>query len=76
MGKRKQNIERSLEPTNWKQKSIKRGKEAKALNKRIRELVVSRDSWKEKYTEAKKHGIVGETELYKIKKKLNEILSQ
>jgi hypothetical protein len=76
MGKRKQITERSLEATDWKKKSIKRGKEAKALNKRIRELVLSRDSWKEKYTEAKKHSIVWETELYKIKKKLNEILSQ
>jgi hypothetical protein len=75
MGKRKQNTERSLEATDWKQKSIKRGKEAKALNKRIRELIASRDSWKVKYTEAKKHSIVWEAELYKIKKKLNEILS-
>jgi oligoribonuclease NrnB/cAMP/cGMP phosphodiesterase (DHH superfamily) len=75
MGKRKQNKKRSLEATDWKQKSIKRGKEAKALNKRIRELVVSRDSWKNKYIESKKQCITWENELNKIKKKLNEILN-
>lgn len=76
MGKRKQNTERSLEVTDWKQKSIKRGREAKALKKRIRELITSRDSWKDKYVEAKKHGAVWEAELHKIKKELNEILGQ
>lgn len=76
MGKRKQNKKRSLEVTDWKQKSIKRGKEAKALNKRIRELIVSRDSWKDKHTQTKKQCIIWENELIKIKKKLNEILSQ
>lgn len=62
--------------TDWKQKSINRGKEAKALNKRIRELVISRDLWKDKYTESKKQSLIWENELLKIKKKLNEILSQ
>ena len=76
MGKEKLKIENSLEITDWKQKSINRGKEAKSLKKRIRELVVSRDLWKEKYTETKKQSVVWEAELYKIKKKLNEILSQ
>lgn len=76
MGKKKQNQKRSLEATDWKQKSIKRGREAKALNKRIRELIISRDSWKCKYTESKKQSIIWEDELHKIKKKLNEILSQ
>jgi hypothetical protein len=76
MDKSKQNEKSSLNNADWKQKSIKRGKEAKALNKRIRELTVSRDSWKDKYTESKKQCIVWENELNKIKKKLNEILSQ
>ena len=62
--------------TDWKQKSIRRGKEAKSLNKRIRELTVSRDLWKSKYTESKTQCIIWEVELIKIKKKLNEILSQ
>jgi hypothetical protein len=66
----------SLEYTDWKHKSIKRGKEAKALNKRIRELIVSRDLWKSKYTDSKAQCIIWEVELIKIKKKLNDILSQ
>lgn len=76
MEKGDQNKKGSLEVTDWKQKSIKRGKEAKALNKRIRELTVSRDLWKAKYTESKTQCIIWEVELIKIKKKLNEILSQ
>lgn len=75
MEKRDQNKKGSLEVTDWKQKSIRRGKEAKALNKRIRELTVSRDLWKSKYTESKAQCIIWEVELIKIKKKLNEILS-
>ncbi len=64
------------EAPDWKQKSIKRGREVKALNKRIRELITSRDLWKTKYTETKKQCVIWETELNKIKKKLNEILIQ
>jgi hypothetical protein len=76
MEKGDQNKKSSLSFTDWKQKSIRRGKEAKALNKRIRELTVSRDLWKTKYTESKTQCIIWEAELIKIKKKLNEILSQ
>lgn len=61
---------------NWKEKSIRRGKEAKALKKRIRELIASRDLWKAKYMEVKAKRDVYEEELTKIKKKLNEIISQ
>jgi len=60
---------------NWKEKSIKRGKEAKSLNKRIRELKVSRDLWKGKYMEASIKRDAYLEELKKIKKKLNEILN-
>ena len=66
----------SLTSADWKQKALKRGKEAKALNKRIRELTTSRDLWKIKYTESKAQCDIWEGELNKIKKKLNEILSQ
>ena len=76
MEKGDQNKKGSLEVTDWKQKSIRRGKEAKALNKRIRELTVSRDLWKSKYTESKAQYTIWEVELIKIKKKLNEILNQ
>ena len=83
MGKENENTKKSLENTtnslivtDWKQKAIKRGREAKALNKRIRELILSRDSWKAKYTDSKSQCDIWESELIKIKKKLNEILSQ
>jgi hypothetical protein len=66
----------SLTSTDWKLKALKRGKEAKALNKRIRELTASRDLWKSKYFESKTQSDIWESELVKIKKKLNEILSQ
>jgi hypothetical protein len=75
MDKIKQNKKHPIE-TDWRKKSIIRGREAKALNKRIRELVVSRDLWKSKYSETKKQCTIWETELIKIKKKLNEILMQ
>ena len=75
MGKRKQNKKDPIE-TDWRKKSIIRGREAKALNKRIRELILSRDSWKNKYSETKKQCTIWENELIKIKKKLNEILMQ
>jgi hypothetical protein len=72
----KENKNSYSEVPDWKQKSINRGREMKALNKRIRELITSRDLWKTKYTETKKQCIIWETELNKIKKKLNEILTQ
>ena len=76
MEKDNENTKNSPAFTDWKQKSIKRGREAKALNKRIRELTTSRDLWKIKYTESKAQCDIWEGELIKIKKKLNEILSQ
>lgn len=72
----KENKNSYSEVPDWKQKAINRGREMKALNKRIRELITSRDLWKTKYTETKKQCIIWETELNRIKKKLNEILTQ
>lgn len=37
--------------TSWKIKAIKRRLEAKILTKRIKELTLSRDTWKDKATE-------------------------
>jgi hypothetical protein len=76
MSKGSENRKGSTDVVDWKQKSIKRGKEAKALNKRIRELIASRDLWKAKYLGSRAQCIIWEDELNKIKKKLNEILSQ
>jgi len=74
MGKVKQKRKHPVDVVDWKKKSIARGKEAKALNKRIRELILSRDLWKNKYNETKKQCGIWENELSKIKKKLNDIL--
>ncbi len=75
MDKLNEDTKNSLTIADWKQKALKRGKEAKALNKRIRELTTSRDLWKIKYIESKAQCDIWEGELVKIKKKLNEILS-
>lgn len=75
MGKGTQIKRCSLEVTDWKQKCIIRGIEAKSKNKRNRELVTSRDLWKAKYTKVRMQCDDYENELNKIKKKLNEILS-
>lgn len=37
----------------WREKAKKRSKEISALKKRLKELLSSRDNWKEKYTELK-----------------------
>jgi hypothetical protein len=39
----------------WKSKAIFRGKENTKLRKRIKELTISRDSWKQKHKELKKY---------------------
>ena len=75
MEKATDDLKISLTSTDWKKKAIKRGKEAKALNKKIREITTSRDLWKIKYTESKIQCDIWENELIRIKKKLNEILS-
>jgi outer membrane biogenesis lipoprotein LolB len=61
--------------TDWKAKSIQRGRQFKALNKRIRELTLSRDNWKNKYLQYKQDSEELSAELLKIKKKLNEIIN-
>jgi hypothetical protein len=63
-----------MEQDNWKEKALERRLENKALKKRITELTLSRDSWKEKYVAKKEQSDYLENEMDKIKKKLNEIL--
>jgi hypothetical protein len=61
--------------TSWKERAISRRLENKELNKRRKELVKSRDGWKEKYMVQKEKADKLEHDLELIKKKLNEILS-
>lgn len=62
-------------PVDWKLKYNERSAEVKALKKRKKELEFSRDSWKEKSIRYKAEKEYFESELLKIKKKLNEIVS-
>ncbi|MFN3759941.1 MAG: hypothetical protein ACK4SF_12045 [Algoriphagus aquaeductus] len=61
--------------TSWKERAISRRLENKELNKRRKELIKSRDGWKEKYMFQKEKADKLEHDLELIKKKLNEILS-
>jgi len=58
----------------WKERAISRRLENKELNKRRKELLLSRDNWKDKYTFQKNRADRLEHELDLIKKKLIELL--
>jgi len=59
---------------NWKGKAIERRHENKALKKRAKELIISRENWKTKAMAEKRRKNMFEKELNKIKKKLNKII--
>jgi hypothetical protein len=58
----------------WKELAIERRMRNKALKKREKELLISRDSWKSKFMLEKESRIKYENELSLIKKKLSKIL--
>lgn len=58
---------------NWKQKALERRLENKELHKRIKELKISRENWKNKYLKYKEKSDFLEGEIDKIKKKLIDI---
>ena len=60
----------------WKAKAIEKTKENKKLKKRIKELQVSRDLWKQKSISNKKHCIALENSLKKTKNFINNALYQ
>jgi len=60
----------------WKKRAIARRLENKELNKRRKELTLSRDNWKSKYVFQKQRVDRLEHELELIKKKLNGILER
>jgi hypothetical protein len=64
-----------MESIDWKSKSIQRSKENKQLKKTIKELKISRDSWKNKSITHKYRADKMEEDLKKIKYKLNDIIS-
>ncbi len=65
-----------METTDWKAKSIQRSKDNKQLKKKIKELIISRDEWKVKSISHKLRADKLESDLKKVKDKLNGIISQ
>jgi hypothetical protein len=59
-----------MERTDWKSKATEYALDKKRLKKRIKELTISRDEWKEKSINHKARADKLDTELKKIKKKL------
>lgn len=63
-----------MQITDWKQKAIERSLESKRLNKRIKELTISRNEWKGKAMNYKADAEKLSRDLKKIKDRLNEII--
>ena len=59
---------------NWKERAIQRRWDGKYKDKRIKELTIGRDSWKEKHAQQKAKTLQAEKELKLLKKKLLKIL--
>ncbi len=63
-----------MEKEDYKQKLSERSKEVKQLKKKIKELTISRDKWKEKSINHKSRADKLEGDLKKVKDKLNGIM--
>jgi hypothetical protein len=59
-----------MEKTDWKSKAMEYAHDKKRLKKRIKELTISRDEWKEKSINHKTRADKLEADFNKIKKKL------
>lgn len=59
----------------WKQKAIERRLALKELNKRKKELILSRENWKAKYLKQKQRADHFENKLHGLKKKLTHIIA-
>jgi hypothetical protein len=57
----------------WKVRAMDRRIENKALKKRIKELITSRDGWRKKAIDSKNENIGLVTKLNAVKKKINQI---
>jgi len=60
--------------TDWKSKAIENARDKKRLNKRIKELITSRDEWKAKSIAHKSRADKLASDLKKLKKRLNELV--
>jgi hypothetical protein len=63
-----------MSKTDWKSKAIENARDKKRLNKRIRELIISRDEWKAKSIAHKSRADKLSSDLKKLKTKLNELV--
>jgi hypothetical protein len=63
-----------MQETDWKQKALQRSRDNKRLNKRIKELTISRDEWKVKAMQQKISADKMANDLKKIKDRLNGII--
>lgn len=57
----------------WKVRAIDRRVENKALKKRIKELIISRDGWRKRAMDSKNENVELVTKLNAVKKKINQI---
>lgn len=57
----------------WKVRAIDRRLENKALKKRIKELIISRDGWRNRAVDSKSENVILLSKLNAVKKKINQI---
>jgi len=63
-----------MSKTDWKSKCMENAREKKRLNKKIKELTLSRDQWKEKSIGHKARADKLEFDFKKLKNKLIEVV--
>jgi uncharacterized coiled-coil DUF342 family protein len=63
-----------MSKTDWKSKATENARDKKRLNKKIRELIKSRDDWKTKSIHHKARADKLASDLKKLKTKLNELV--
>ena len=66
-------VVKTMLSNDWKVRAMDRRVENKALKKRIKELITSRDGWRKKAIDAKNENIELVTKLNAVKKKINQI---
>jgi len=63
-----------MSKTDWKSKCMENARDKKRLNKKIKEVTISRDQWKSKSIGHKARADKLEADLKKLKDKLTEML--
>ena len=63
-----------MSKTDWKSKCMENARDKKRLNKKVKELTISRDQWKDKSIGHKSRADKWEADFQKLKKKLIEMV--